>query len=42
VVAKARERLPAKKQAAQKAGVERFNRKKLREMEFRREFQIEA
>jgi hypothetical protein len=41
VVAKVRERLSARKQAAQKADVERLNLKKLSEMEVRKEFQIE-
>jgi bifunctional DNA-binding transcriptional regulator/antitoxin component of YhaV-PrlF toxin-antitoxin module len=41
VVAKVRERLSARKQAAQKTDVERFNLKKLSEMEVRRQFQIE-
>jgi hypothetical protein len=36
VVAKVRERLSARKQAAQKTDVERFNLKKLSEMEVRK------
>jgi hypothetical protein len=41
VVAKLRERLSARKQAAQKTDVERFNLKKLSEMEVRKQFQME-
>jgi hypothetical protein len=41
VVAKVRERLSAKKHVAQKTDVERFNLKKLSEMEVRKQFQIE-
>jgi hypothetical protein len=41
VVAKFRERLSVRKQAAQKNYVERFNLKKLSEMEVRNQFQIE-
>jgi hypothetical protein len=41
VVAKVRERLSARKQEAQKTDVERFNLKKLSEMEVRKQFQIE-
>jgi hypothetical protein len=40
VHAKVRERLSARKQAAQKTGVERFNVKKLSEIEVRKQFQI--
>jgi hypothetical protein len=40
LIAKVRERLSARKQAAQKTDVERFNLKKLREMEVSKEFQI--
>jgi hypothetical protein len=38
VVAKVRERLSASKQAAQKTDVERFDLKKLSEMEVRKKF----
>jgi DNA repair ATPase RecN len=41
VVTKVRERLSARKQAAQKTDVGRFNLKKLSEMEVRKEFEIE-
>jgi hypothetical protein len=41
VVAKVRERLSARKQAAQNTDVEIFNLKKLSEMEVRKQFQIE-
>jgi bifunctional DNA-binding transcriptional regulator/antitoxin component of YhaV-PrlF toxin-antitoxin module len=41
VVAEVRERLSARKQAAQKIDVERFNLKKLSEREVRKQFQIE-
>jgi bifunctional DNA-binding transcriptional regulator/antitoxin component of YhaV-PrlF toxin-antitoxin module len=41
VVAKVRERLSARKQAAQKTDVERFNLKKFSEMEVRKQFKIE-
>jgi hypothetical protein len=41
VVAKVRERMSARKQTAQKTDVERFNLKKLSEMEVRKQFQIE-
>jgi hypothetical protein len=41
LVAEVRERLLARKQAAQKADVERFDLKKLSEMEVRKQFQIE-
>jgi hypothetical protein len=41
VTAKVRERLLARKQAAQKTSVERFNLKKLSEMEVRQQYQIE-
>jgi hypothetical protein len=41
VVAKVRERLSARKQEAQKTDVERFNLKKLSEMEVTKQFQIE-
>jgi hypothetical protein len=41
VIAKVRERLSARKQAAQKTDVERFNLKKLSEMEVMKQFQIE-
>jgi hypothetical protein len=41
VVAKVRVRLSARKQAAQKTDVERFNLKKFSEMEVRKQFQIE-
>jgi hypothetical protein len=41
VVAEVRERQSAKKQAAHKTDVERFNLKKLSEREFRKQFQIE-
>jgi hypothetical protein len=41
VVAKVRERLSARKKAAQKTDVERFDLKKLSEMEVRKQFQIE-
>jgi hypothetical protein len=41
VVVKVKERLSARKQAAQKTDVERFNLKKLREMEVRKQFQTE-
>jgi hypothetical protein len=40
VVAKVSERLSARKEAAQKTDVERFNLKKLNEMEVRKEFKI--
>jgi hypothetical protein len=40
VIAKFRERLSARKQA-QKTNVERFNLKKLNDMEVRKQFQIE-
>jgi hypothetical protein len=42
VIAKVRERLSARKQAAQEADVERFNLSKLNEIEVRKEFQIEV
>jgi hypothetical protein len=41
VVAEVRERLSAGKQKAQKTEVERFNLKKLSEIEVRKQFQIE-
>jgi hypothetical protein len=41
VIAEVRERLSARKQAAQKTDVERFNLKKLSEMEVRKQLQIE-
>jgi hypothetical protein len=41
VVAKVRERLSSRKQAAQKTDVEKFNLKKLSDMEVRKQFQIE-
>ena len=41
MVAKVRERLSVIKQAAQKTDVDRFNVKKLSEMEVRKQFQIE-
>jgi hypothetical protein len=41
VVAEVRERLSARKQAAQKTNVEKFNLKKLSEREVRKQFQIE-
>jgi predicted 3-demethylubiquinone-9 3-methyltransferase (glyoxalase superfamily) len=41
VVAKVRERLSARKQAAQNTDVEMFNLKRLSEMEVRKQFQIE-
>jgi hypothetical protein len=41
VVAKIRDKLSARKQAAQKTYVERFNLNKLSEMEVRKQFQIE-
>jgi hypothetical protein len=41
VVTKVRERLSARKQVAQKTDVERFNLKRLSEMEVRKQFQIE-
>jgi len=41
VVAKVRERLAVSKQAAQKFDAERFNLKKLNELEVRKEYQIE-
>jgi hypothetical protein len=41
VVAKVRDRLSATKDAAQKTDVERFNLKKLSEMEVRKQFQME-
>ena len=41
VAAKVRKRLSARKEAAQKTDVDRFNLKKLSETEVRREFQIE-
>jgi hypothetical protein len=41
VVAKVRARLSARKQVPQKADVERFNLKRLSEVEVRKEFQIE-
>jgi hypothetical protein len=41
VVAEVRERLLARKQAAQKTDVKRFNLKMLSEMEVRKQFQIE-
>jgi hypothetical protein len=41
VVAEVRERLSARKQAAQKIDIERFNLKNLSEMEVRKQFQIE-
>jgi hypothetical protein len=41
VVAEFRERLSARKQAAQKTDVENFNLKKVSEMEVRKQFQIE-
>ena len=41
VIAKVRERLSTKKQAAQTTNVERFNLKKLSEMGVRKQFQIE-
>jgi bifunctional DNA-binding transcriptional regulator/antitoxin component of YhaV-PrlF toxin-antitoxin module len=41
VVAEVRERLSARKQAAQKTDVERFNLKKLSDREVRKQFQIE-
>jgi hypothetical protein len=41
VVAKVRERLSGRKQAAQETDVKRFNIKRLSEMEVRKEFQIE-
>jgi hypothetical protein len=41
VVAKVRERLSARKQAAQNTDVERFNLKEQSEMEVRKRFQIE-
>jgi len=40
VVAKGRERLPVCIQAAQKFDVERFNVRKLNEMEVRKQYQI--
>ena len=42
VIAKVRERLSARKQAAQKTDVESFNSSKLSETEVRKEFQIEV
>jgi hypothetical protein len=42
VVVKVRERLSARKQAAQKTDVERFNLKKLSEIEVRKQFMIEV
>jgi hypothetical protein len=39
--AKVRGRLPARKQAAQKTDVKRFNLKKLSEMDVRKQLQIE-
>jgi hypothetical protein len=41
VTAKVRERLSARKQAAQKTDVERFNLQTLNETEVRKQFQIE-
>ena len=41
VVAKVRERLAVSKQAAQKFDGERFNLRKLNELEFRKQYQIE-
>jgi hypothetical protein len=41
VIAKFRERLSTRKQEAQKTDVERFNLKKLSDMEVRKQFQIE-
>jgi hypothetical protein len=41
VDAKVRERLAVSKQAAQKFHVERFNFRKLNELEFRKQYQIE-
>jgi len=41
VVAKVRERLAVSKQAAQKFDGERFNLRKLKELEVRKQFQIE-
>jgi hypothetical protein len=40
VVAKVRERLAVNKQAAQKSDVERFNPKKLSELEITKQYQI--
>jgi len=41
VIAKLRERFAKNKQGAQKFDVERFNRRKLNELEFRKQYQIE-
>jgi len=41
VVAKVRERLAVSKQAAQKLDKERFNLRKLNELEIRKQYQIE-
>jgi len=41
VVAEVRERFAVRKQAAQKLGVERFNIRKLNELEVRKQYQIE-
>ena len=41
MVTKVRESISARKQAAQKTDVERFNLKKLSEMEIRKQFQFE-
>ena len=41
VVAKVRERFAVRKQAAQKPDVERFNIRKLNELEVRKQYQIE-
>jgi len=40
VMAEVRERLAENKQAAQNFDVERFNRRKLNELEFRKQYQI--
>jgi hypothetical protein len=41
VVAKVRERLAVRKQAAQELDVERFNLRKLKELEVKEKYQIE-